>query len=429
MDVVTWTLAGEGNAHVVVAGLADSDDDNDDDNKDDNDDDGQSNARNGTNGQTNGQTNGHARAARGLPCVLRLSKATSTATPSQHTHTESELAKRAGFQSLVTERLFGRALVPHTSIVRVSPLLLKDIATVIDPLRSPDRRLTSFIDMSQTHALRVENTLLAHTLRSLLPDQAVPVAAKWHSLALEIKPKWAFIPAEASSRVCRFCGHQILRQTQQGKPASKFCPLRLFGGTRDQVRRALADLLETPQNNLKVFVDGAHVSHDLNKPTIQELFGSLDAFLDQMTKVLLSNPLLTMLQDHQGALHHDPAVIKSLVAGLAAAGIQESDIDSHLLDNIDQVLQDYASGSDASTDGLARICRFLLSMTLKDLSIMLVFTPSAYDHNTASLDRIRLIDVDSKSIANLSKWTKLQQEIDAAVAQAPLPDCVGIDRQ
>ena len=137
------------------------------------------------------------------------------------------------------------------------------------------------------------------------PQSTVGSEAQWR-LAVEVKPKWGFLPsspfltphtATVKRSVCRFCMHQLLKlkrgQSEHssahtvavgGWPlcdfmssrhsfahslssaavpqcvyvlvgaVSNFCPLDLYSCEPGRVHRAVAALLHTPHNNLRLFV-------------------------------------------------------------------------------------------------------------------------------------------------------------------------------
>lgn len=89
-----------------------------------------------------------------------------------------------------------------------------------------------------------------------------------HSFAIEIKPKWGFLPEVSDTLLlehhhnddvttCRFCMHQHLKlKTKKISSISSYCPLDLFANCSCRLMQALCSLFEGPQNNLRVFHDG-----------------------------------------------------------------------------------------------------------------------------------------------------------------------------
>lgn len=92
-----------------------------------------------------------------------------------------------------------------------------------------------------------------------LPPTDVP--GVW---CVEIKPKQGWVHEEDMATgpggirmKCPFCAHQYLKLCRGDvQRPSGYCPLDLFSGRRERVRRAIRALLRDPQNNLKIFLDG-----------------------------------------------------------------------------------------------------------------------------------------------------------------------------
>lgn len=133
--------------------------------------------------------------------------------------------------------------------MRVSTEELREIDRVIRPHRPPGRR----------H----KGLELAGCLVAVCPDYtALPptdVPGVW---CVEIKPKqgWVHkddITADGVRTKCPFCAHQYLKLSRGDvQRPSGYCPLDMFSGRRERVRRAVRALLRDPQNNLKMFLDG-----------------------------------------------------------------------------------------------------------------------------------------------------------------------------
>jgi len=124
--------------------------------------------------------------------------------------------------------------------------------------RRPCHRLSKSIPNGPTSAL-------------LLPDYCIlpsrfrkQLLCEGPVICVEIKPKQGFLPSPESlpqdmlvkSKVSRFCLKQF-HKLKKGRVSvlSKYCPLDLFSGCLQRQRRAIESLLETPQNNLRIFRD------------------------------------------------------------------------------------------------------------------------------------------------------------------------------
>ena len=101
----------------------------------------------------------------------------------------------------------------------------------------------------------------------LLLDYTGPVHPSSPVLAVEIKPKWGFLPFShadpadmgpmdlVKARVCRYCLHQSHKRPPDA-PRSRYCPLDLFSGDPLRIRSALSALLADPQNNFRIYWQG-----------------------------------------------------------------------------------------------------------------------------------------------------------------------------
>lgn len=81
---------------------------------------------------------------------------------------------------------------------------------------------------------------------------------------VEIKPKQGWVyPADRRHPKCTYCLNQYLKiKKKRVLRLSKYCPLDLFSGERSRMKRALRNLLITPQNNLKIFQNGKLIYSD-----------------------------------------------------------------------------------------------------------------------------------------------------------------------
>jgi inositol-pentakisphosphate 2-kinase len=85
-----------------------------------------------------------------------------------------------------------------------------------------------------------------------------------HVYSVEIKPKWGilcrsgYVENESIKKhVCRYCMHQHFKlgKGEISRP-SQFCPLDLFAPDQERVKRAIENLIDDPQNNMRLYVNG-----------------------------------------------------------------------------------------------------------------------------------------------------------------------------
>lgn len=116
------------------------------------------------------------------------------------------------------------------------------------------------------------------------------------TFCVEVKPKqgWVPMPDRRLSK-CTFCLNQYLKLKNGSiRHQSGYCPLDLFSGNRIRMMKALKALISAPQNNLKIFQDGAlvygeEVGSDLDA-VLSSWFGeSLDVsiLVDRMCSLVL----------------------------------------------------------------------------------------------------------------------------------------------
>ncbi|XP_069956626.1 uncharacterized protein [Cherax quadricarinatus] len=80
------------------------------------------------------------------------------------------------------------------------------------------------------------------------------------NVCIEIKPKQGFLDSSTPDLpLCRYCVKQFLKRGKDDQARSSYCPLDLFSGELWKMRRAVENLMHSPQNNFKVFQDGEPV--------------------------------------------------------------------------------------------------------------------------------------------------------------------------
>lgn len=161
-------------------------------------------------------------------------------------------------------------------------------------------------------------------------------------------------------------------------------------------------------------------THSVPSVDIKEVLNP-ETLKDILTQIILVTPLLTRLKNVQRHLHYDMHEIVSLMDN-----ITQECIDTALLANIDILVQSIAR--DLSHSPLIiisplsinneKVLRFLLGVTLKDISIMISLKP--LDDLTESFMalegtevcyRIKVVDVDPKLAICIEKTQRLENEL------------------
>ncbi|KAG0239199.1 inositol-pentakisphosphate 2-kinase [Mortierella sp. GBAus27b] len=322
-----------------------------------------------------------------------------------HVVPKENLSTESLFSSKVIGPLLGQEYVEQLVMILLPTEFLKALAEAIEPFR-PSNRLHKGIDCTRT----VGFLALDHT-------QFVKPSIGQPSIAVEIKPKWGFLPQSAlipagrdiKRRKCRFCMHQHYKVVSgKEKSLSNYCPIDLFSDDEALVQKALEALLQTPQNNMRLFVEGTQ--QPITKDALMRHCSSEDAtalsvsLVDVLTQILVQSPLLKRLGRLQLALdsldvegvhqfyaqlvdpvtnaYPEPTIeeyVNTMEAFMRRANVKEMTNHDHdtfvpentaspglepniNLDNLDAIPMDRK---------LQFIHEFLLSTTLKDCSILI----------------------------------------------------------
>lgn len=134
------------------------------------------------------------------------------------------------------------------------------LAALQDSLTKSRRRLSH-----RTGAINVALPRVV-LMRDLTCGPLTPLACPRPVLCVELKPKWGVLPQPGAVEPgdprrtwTRHCMHQVLKtgHSQHGDCVmSKYCPRDLYSRLPSRVSAALRCLLDTPQNNLRVFARG-----------------------------------------------------------------------------------------------------------------------------------------------------------------------------
>lgn len=321
------------------------------------------------------------------------------------------------------------------------------------------------------------------------------------TFSIEIKPKqgWHSEKATCAVDLCSRCLKQYAK-LYQGKidRISRYCPLDLFSGDRQRMKRAVFDLFENPHNRFKIYKDGdliytenkgdpLVVEKDLRKWLLgndQEKDSSntargLHHLASLLCVVLLTNFEPTSKDKHSIVTDdwidlqlEDPLVpvrcrrlscdtrCERLPQGCILQKVlslqKHADISDHdakvlcekLLNNIDDLErlqqlilwhpmtveeQSRKSTKELEVKGLSRpeienlqqLQRFLLSVTAKDVSLLITFRqvedpsiepmldlPSVQIPKSGKYFRVMIsvIDLDPKPVHRISTWVKRKEE-------------------
>ncbi|EAU88715.1 inositol-pentakisphosphate 2-kinase [Coprinopsis cinerea okayama7 len=358
------------------------------------------------------------------------------------------------YQTKCMSRLIPPELLPRLESVRLDRQWLEDLVELQNLNRPEVRRDKDGIDIDRRKGV------LATDL----------VGGNW--LAVEIKPKWAFLPAPMhlseetkpiKTQTCRFCMHNHMRKMKGDIIEMCYCPLDLFSEDEDRMRIAIHALWdawtrsEGTVNNLKVFAHGNLVfphetklmaapdAQDANEEQIRE------AFTDALVRTLRKTPVLGILSKLQRTLDtldieglsrlwrhtevsaplyqttfasffaHEPNAkvppstplgVSSLFLSSPEPGIPD------WIEFLDSYLSSFSSQLDHSNpspkDLRYYLLAYLLSATFKDCSIIVrldFLRPGSEPHIELKPHTVTVIDLDPKSMDKMRGWEKLDKEI------------------
>ena len=175
------------------------------------------------------------------------------------------------FQMRVTSRLIPSEHLPRLLACRVSYDLLSSLSRSSASLRPAERSLKDTIDTRKRRAVLATDLVGFEKAK----DDSTP-----HSFAVEIKPKWGFLPnpeylspelRDVKTKYSRFLMHSYYRSLSKTDDTpdaelSRYDPLDLFSGNEERIKLAVESLWDAwissagSANNLKIFVGGKTVS-------------------------------------------------------------------------------------------------------------------------------------------------------------------------
>ena len=352
------------------------------------------------------------------------------------------------FVNIILKPILGDFVSP-VSVVILDKEQMETIRTSVSSFRPP-KRLSKNI-YTPYALLMNDNCFLAK-------DDKYPI------IAVEIKPKQGFLSQQSNNngQICNFCikKNYLSKTGKDGGLKSKYCPLDLFSGNSRRMERAFESLMEIPKNNLRIFMDGS-LLHDENSTEnetcdamIEEIFQSRYTFRRILIEILKSTSssgelginghsqtddwkrvtkVLSTRENH--SCHDDKEILpkncvldrilrlqtcstsdleaEKLVKNMTLRGIQQEEVEK-IISGDDRILNDF---SDKAIETIVKLQQYCMSVTAKDLSIIL--TISQKDVKDESEDssqivvidkmfkyKLSIIDLDPKSLNKIPNYIK-----------------------
>ncbi|XP_012282176.1 inositol-pentakisphosphate 2-kinase isoform X2 [Orussus abietinus] len=194
------------------------------------------------------------------------------------------------FQEKVVSNFLG-CYIEVPRILRICPRDKAKLLEAIRPFRPERRRDQEIVEEYATEYL--DYTFLPFASRF-----NEETTASNSTFCVEIKPKQGYVPKrDRQFQMCPYCLAQYYKLKKGAiRNRSNYCPMDLFSGERERMRRAVHGLLEAPQNNLKIFKDGIVVyDHDSYPENIERIFaewfqgsrfGSNEQYVDKFVNLV-----------------------------------------------------------------------------------------------------------------------------------------------
>ncbi|KAJ1751195.1 hypothetical protein LPJ79_002307 [Coemansia sp. RSA 1821] len=329
--------------------------------------------------------------------LLRLDKANNqNSLPEQHKRHENSI-----FSTHVIGSLIGSSYILPQKFVPVTPAFLTQL----------DQHSLAVRPAHRTHV----HIDLAQQIGVLMPNMLKP--GDEPAVTVELKPKWGYLPTsshicaanEVKRRVCRYCMHQYLKHQGRG---SDFCPLDMFSTSQDRIVRALDCLVQSPQNNLRVFVDGKIID-----PLDTCKVPQWSLLKDVLAQILLHEQFLVKLKQLQKSL--DSLDIEGLypLYQQAVASGELAESEPTIEDWLQAVKQFQSQTAPPTSKQL--VLQFLLSTVLKDISVLIMIKrwPDHYTPGQLPEYRIAIVDTEPKKLSKMPKYLERYQSIVSTYLQ------------
>lgn len=183
------------------------------------------------------------------------------------------------FIDVVLKPLFG-SFIDIPKLVYLTSNHVEVINTIAEGSR-PGHRLHKSIEVKDSYALLLPDYCGQPRLGRTIRTNSRRFKLVGPVISTEIKPKQGFLPDLESlpselaikANVSRFCLKQYHKQRRGSvRGLSSYCPLDLFSGCERRMTIAIESLLDTPQNNFRLFKDLSLVYGEEQRPAFGNIF-------------------------------------------------------------------------------------------------------------------------------------------------------------
>lgn len=205
--------------------------------------------------------------------------------------------------------------------------------------------------------------------------------------------KESYLLSDEKIKFTKFHKVQLKKSAEHSvKNFSKYDPHDLFSCQKEGIKKSIFDLYQTPQNNLRVFLDSHPISEDqiCNLEKILHKFFNdeniLNKFADLITEALYSSKLLDTIKDFQNLYPGTGLKLRNIITKL-----ENSEYKSQTENIYDYVIQNVngAIGKEHSYDleenlenFVTEVVKFLLSIAFRDCSMLISFHFASKDSSS-----------------------------------------------
>ncbi len=236
----------------------------------------------------------------------------------------------------------------------------------------------------------------------MLMDDALHIPASTRSFSVELKPKRGYLDATRSVKDSLGGGggsesYYVKLQrlkVAEGKvtEVSRYDPVDLFSADRSRVCRAVTALVDTPQNNLKVFTfseAGSTLAYGGRLGKVESVWSAInkgqESFIETLTDAILNSAAMLAVHAAQGLSHAHP---EDIMAAHCAA------------------IPTFSFDTPEDAHKIPELRDFLLAASANDCSVIMTF---GEDGSVAE----SVVDIDVKGAGRVDNWVKIGRRIEA----------------